>query len=275
MKIIKYISFIFLLLIINFNNNSQAAKQHKIATSCNLKKKAIHMGYYIRDGYKEKSIRGLHMLDKKKMYGKVLRSLRFQNITKAVENRYGLKRNLILAMIMQETRGEDCRPNDFGDGGFGICHMQGVVAEQYGLRTVCTKTCKLRCYGHAGYLKRQMERVNCDRKKMIAFDDRLHPILNLDAVGRILADGGSSTKNQLCNYAGPYNCSKYWKNVQYFMRILNDKKYINKVRAAFNKQNPKLYIAGKRAGFDDYIKTHQDQNINYGLNRYKSTGKCK
>jgi|GEM_PF-6721539 len=257
-----------------------------------LKKKPIHLEFeVVEDSYKEKSMAGLKMPGMKTTTGKMVRALRFENIAKVVEARYCLQENVILALVMQETRGEDCRPNQssthpWGDGGFGICHMQGVVGEEYGLNTVCNPNCgekhsKFVCFKHAAMLGQQMYNDDkCDRKLMIDRDDRLHPVLNLDAVGRMLALAGGSLENKVKRYRGGSTKQRnlYWDRVSQYMRLLDSKTRRTKVQKEFNKlNNDKLKIGGeivRKDAFKQYIAEHQRQNVNYGMLDYVELGKC-
>lgn len=222
--------------------------------------------------------------------GKALRTWRFENITSAVEDRYNLPRHLILAMIMEETNGVDLLPNGSGDGGYGLCHMQPPVASQFGLSVykdckgmVCNgkdkRSCKSRdgqSLNHAAELKNILVQNNYDRKKVIKYDDRLHPILNIDAVGRMIAsymdgpriEGCGPLRTAICRYAGRYNYASYWKDVRRNMKLLSDPVFMKKVEDAFNKANPNLIVNGEEGDFDMYIDISQNQAYNYGLEEY-------
>ena len=218
-----------------------------------------------------------------RLYGKILRTLRFQNISRKVEEKYNLPENFILAMVIQETGGVDILPNALNDGGLGLCHMQPSVAQQFGLK-VYKNNNKLVDKKHGAELDALIDQHKSDRKKLIAFDDRFHPILNLDAAGRILAyyrtvpmKGKTKLQAAIYGYAGKVNYRKYYNNVIYFQRMLNDEKVLEEVKKEFNGNNPDLQIKyqvdgiykWRKGDFDSYIKAHQDQNINYGLDKYK------
>ena len=218
-----------------------------------------------------------------RLNGKILRTLRFQNIAAEVEVKYDLPRNLILAMIIQETGGVDALPNALSDGGLGICHMQPSVATEFGLK-VYQNSNKLVDKEHGAALKKLIRKYNYDRKLLIQYDDRFHPILNLDAVGRILMyyrnipmSNKSKLQAAIYGYAGSRNYKKYYNNVMYFKRLLDDPVTIREVENEFNKLNKNLRIKyqeedqyiWRKGDFKSYIKAHQDQNINYGLNKYK------
>ena len=237
---------------------------------------------------KEPQIKNLTMIGKvgrfgiegttktEKLYGSILRALRFQNITEKIEQKYGLPENFLLAMVIQETGGADLLLNGRDDGGAGICHMQGSTATEFGLSTY--KGCKkLRCKAHGLEMRSLIDKYKYDRKKLIKYDDRFHPIYNLDAAARMLScyktpkvNGFTANwSSAIYRYAGKYNYSKYWKNILGYSKKLNDPSVINAVKKEFNKRNPNLIINGKKGNFDAYIKAHQEQNINYGLNEYK------
>ena len=205
-------------------------------------------------------------------YGMILRCLRFKNITEKIEKKYGLPENILLAMIMQESGGVDLLPNSGDDGGLGLCHMQPSVAKEFGLK-IYQNCNKLVSKKHGKALRKLIKKYKYDRKQLIKFDDRFHPILNIDAAGRMLAYYGNKKKiketqlkTAIYRYAGARNYKKYYERLLIFKKRIEDKKLIDEVRKAFNQQNPNLTINGKKADFDDYIKAHQQQNINYGLN---------
>ena len=211
-----------------------------------------------------------------RLHGKILRSLRFQNITRKVEKKYDLPENIILAMIMHETGGVDLLPNGLNDGGLGLCHMQPSVASEFDLK-IYKNSKKLKDKRLGKALRKLIKKHNYDRKKLIKYDDRFHPILNIDAVGRMLADYkapkikglNSEFASAVYRYSGKYNFRVYWRNVNYYMRKLNDPDVIKEVEKSFNTKNSNLKINDEKSDFWGYIEAHQEQNINYGLNEYK------
>lgn len=218
-------------------------------------------------------VRGENM--KERLYGMILRALRFKNITRKVEKKYGLPKNILLAMVMQESGGADLLPNSSDDGGLGLCHMQPYMANLFHLKTY--KNCtKMRSVKHGRELRKLIKKYNYNRRKLIKYDDRFHPLLNLDAAGRMLAYymAGKQTestkiKTAIKGYAGRYNYPKYYKRIVDYQKKLNDPQLIKAVEIEFNKRNPDLKINGGKADFYDYIFTHQQQNRNYGLDNYK------
>ncbi len=212
--------------------------------------------------------------DELRLYGMILRALRFKNITRRVEEKYGLPENLILAMVMQESGGVDLLPNSSDDGGLGLCHMQPYMAHLFGLKTY--QNCQeMVSVWHGKTLRKLIKDNNHNKKLLLQFDDRFHPILNLDAAGRMLAfymtgpqiESGP-IKTALYGYAGRYNYPKYLERVKTYWKKLNDKSIIDEVENTFNEINPNLKINGKPADFETYILIHQQQNRNYGLDSY-------
>jgi hypothetical protein len=52
------------------------------------------------------------------------------------------------------------------------------------------------------------------------------------------------------------------------MQKLEDEEFIEGLEKDFNDQNTNLTLNGKPCDFKKYIKAHQDQNMNYGLEQY-------
>lgn len=205
--------------------------------------------------------------------GILLRVLRFKNIADAVDRRYSLPENTVLAFVAQETGGADILPNGSGDGGVGLAHSQPATAHEYGL--VVYQGCKkLVSHAHGRAIASLIASKKSDRRKLVGHDDRFHPVINLDMVGRVLALNMSLAKAEKLDplqyatlrYSGR---PEYWGKIQSFRKLLGDKARIEKVRVAFNKANPRLLVNGKRGGFDEYIATCAEQNRNYGLDTYK------
>jgi len=231
--------------------------------------------------------------------GKILRTLRFKNITDAVESRYNLPPRILLAMIIEESTGVDLLPNARGDGGFGLCHMQGLTASEYGLKTfkgcnalVCNGRDHRSCKGAGGKLENHAKELanfiklnTKDREALIGADERLNPLINIDAAGRMLAAGISGPKLKgklsgldslevaIARYAGSYNYKNYWRDINNNMRAFKNTRLLDSVKQNFNKKNPNLKINGKNANFHDYIAESEKQNLNYGLEEYKKLPK--
>lgn len=212
--------------------------------------------------------------------GKIVRVCRFDSITRAVEIRYNLPPRLLAAMIMEESTGMDLFPNAKDDGGVGLIHQQPCIARDFSLKTF--KNCdELVCKKHGRSLRDSLEAYNYDRKKVIKFDDRLHPIKNIDATGRMVAyyiqlepmKGLGPLRSAIKRYAGKYNYKQYWEDVITNMAYLSDPNTMKQVEAYFNEINPDFTINGKQANFKEYLRVSNQQAVNYGLNEYRALGK--
>lgn len=215
--------------------------------------------------------------------GKILRVLRYKNIADAVEARYSwIPKGTILAMMAQEAGGADLLPNGNDDGGIGSIHMQGATASDFGLRTY--KNCDdMVCKKHGRELRKIIDENDADKKELVDYDDRFNPILNLDAVGRMLTyyRCGPQIKHltpyqtAICRYSGKYNFRKYSRGLRKYQRLLESRAYLQKIEFTFNRMNPDLTIDGKSADFKKYIRVCREQNENYGLKEYIFLGEFK
>ena len=152
--------------------------------------------------------------------------------------------------------------------------MQPSTAHEFGLKTF--ENCQdLRNFEHGKKLRKIIRDFKYERQKLVEIDDRFHPILNLDAAGRMMwyYKQGQPLKNTqlktaIYRYAGYNNYAQYYKMVTYYMSLLSDPAVIDDVRVEFNRLNPNLLINGKPGDFDKYIRAHQAQHRNYGLDNY-------
>lgn len=196
---------------------------------------------------------------------------RYRNIARAVEKRYGLPKNILLAMAMVEAYGKYLLGNSSDDGGFGNIHMQPVTAKTFGLH-VFDDCNELICPEHHRQLEVLIEEYSGNPRVLLSLDDRLHPLLNFDAAGRMLAhaiqvsDGKDDVRKALVIYSGR---EEYYKKVAYFMALLSDENYLQEVNRKFNKRNKKLTINGEHADFFRYLEVFWEQNYNYGLREYE------
>lgn len=211
---------------------------------------------------------------KQQLYGKISRALRFRNITNAVEKKYGIPNNLILAMIMLETGGIESLPNGTDDGGLGLCHMQPKLAQMFGLRTL--DNCNaLTSKWHGKKLRKLISEYNHQIRELINFDERFHPILNIDAVGRMLmyykfpkGKSEKSWKMAVSSYGGIDKYPLYYNLIEKYRKALNNIEVLKEVRSEFNLLNKNMKIGGKKSDFDDYITYYWKLNYNYGLDAY-------
>ena len=250
------------------------------ATIKKLKAKPISLGYH-------EKVRPLRFVDLMPI-GKVNRdgagsnidvvllgALEFKNIAEAVESRYDLPSGLIMAMCCQEAGGQSLLPNGQDDGGIGLCHMQFLDASKYGLKTYKNSKA-LRDYMLGAELRSLIEKCG-SAPKLIEFDDRFHPVYNLDAVGRMMClyqlvapEGEDPLSYALWRYSGRRT---YADNVRRWMKRLNDSGTIWGLFRHFNLVNSKLTFKGKRIDCGEYLQLRQSFNVNYSLEEYQKLGK--
>lgn len=230
--------------------------------------------------------------------GKIACTLVYKDITDAVEDRYNLPPGILSAMIMEESTGIDLLPNGRGDGGFGLCHMQGSTATEFGLKTFCGCN-SLVCNSHRGckkdgvyqnhakQLAELMKEKSDDKKSLVEADERLHIILNLDAAGRMLASYMSGPKlkgnlsdlgplrTAIARYAGSVNYKNYWEDIVKNMNMLSDSNHVSDAVNFFDQKNPDLRVNGESVDYAGYLQAMRSEFENYGLSEYKELPKYK
>jgi hypothetical protein len=247
------------------------------------KRKHMHTNYaripVPRVGYKhivnEPPLTGVDMSDISTRSGRIERALRWRNIAEAVSGRYGMSSRMLLGMICVESEGDPTQPNGSGDGGAGLIHMQPMLASAYGLKMI-TNSKKLVDHEQGRKLKKAIEATGGDLKDLIAYDERFHPIKNVDAAARMVCDhyesrGGRHSWNKaLERYAGR---KEYDGNVNSYVANMASSNFMNNLRSAFNERNKNFKINGQTLTFDAYIKAFNQANRNYGLDDYKKLGR--
>lgn len=211
---------------------------------------------------------GVQLAHKGSDIGRIQRVLRWQPIYNTIEKARGLKKNTLAGMIMQESYGDPVQPNMRDDGGLGLMHEQGPTAKAMGLGIHGdSKRASDRRHGIA--LKKMIEECKYDPTCIHKFDERVHPIKNLDTGARIIIEG-------MLKYD-----SKWESGVEYFRapgkvgRNLTWK-YMDQVRDWMSRlENPELL---KKAAIDfeqrngyslkSYLGKWHDMNNNWGLNTY-------
>ena len=261
---------IILLLIVIFAFNVDIfAKKQKINYS---KIPVPQIGY--KELVKEINFPQLSLADNDTKIGRIQRALRWENIVRAVEIRYGIPKNYLLGMICVESEGDPTQPNSSGDGGVGLIHMQPLLATKYGLDLI-TNSEKLRDFVQGRKIKRIIEITNGDLKDLIGYDDRFHPIKNIDAAARMLCDLKiklGSWRSALRGYSGRRT---YVSKIVNYAKSIGSKKFMQSVVRDFNDRNKGIKVSNKKLDFKLYISKFHDLNRNYGLNQYKKLKKFK
>lgn len=196
--------------------------------------------------------------------GRMQRARRWRNVTRAVETAYDIPENYLLGMACVESEGNPVQPNSLGDGGVGLIHQQPLMASKYGLEMI-TDSKRLRDFYQGKKINKAIDTYNGDLKDLIKMDDRFHPIKNVDAAGRMLRDSYEHKKSwskALEAYAGRRT---YDDKVIRYAKLANNQKFMNEVCKDFEKRNPNLGM-----DYTSYVSQFQKQNMNYGLEKYKS-----
>lgn len=189
----------------------QATPKKELSTA-ELKKKPIDLGY--EEINKENKINFISFpkLSQENLIQwkispeeKILRCLRRKLITDAVEEKYELPKNLLLAMMAQEWAGDPTLPNILNrktnpvtgnieisksDWGLGLIHIQGANAEDFGLKVLQTtpgeKNSKKMQDTLLGAKIIEQYKKTTDLKTLCKYDERWHPILAVDCAARFL-----------------------------------------------------------------------------------------
>lgn len=257
-----------LIVIFAFNIDTFAKKQKTNYSKIPVPK----IGY--QELVKETNFPQLTLADNDTKIGRIQRALRWENIVRAVENRYGIPRNYLLAMICVESEGDPTQPNLSGDGGVGLIHMQPLLATKYGLDLI-TDSKKLRDFVQGKKIDKLIEKYGGDLKDLIKYDDRFHPIKNLDAATRMLCDlkiRFNSWNLALRAFSGRRT---YAKKIINYAQNIGNKKFMLGVVRDFNDRNKNNKISNKKLNFKLYISKFHNLNRNYGLDQYKKLKKYK
>jgi len=212
-----------------------------------------------------------------RIMGIFMRAMRYKNITDAVEEKYGLPENTLLTMMMQECHGINLLPNGKGDGGVGLIHMQPMLAHQFGLNTL--NGCKdLVSYNHGRQINSLIKEFHTTPEQLFQYDDRFHPVLNIDAAGRMIKYyselkliGKDKWDSAFKRYAGKYNYVIYTRNLRFFNKYLNDPVFMEGVQATFNEINPHLTYHGEYIEWNKFLEINHQFNYNYDLEKYIQT----
>ena len=199
---------------------------------------------------------------------RIQRTERWRNIAEAVEDRFGIPRGIIYAVVMNESYGDPLQPNATNDGGLGLVHFQPGTAIAYGLDIFGNSKRRGRDHRHGRQLADMLKECKYDIKCVLEEDDRAHPIKNLDAIARYLKDGFSRKGNwegavQTINPKGRGYAGRIfrWQNAAI--------KFREAAERDFNERNRGKMVNGHKLTYDFYIKSFWDMNRNFGLGDYK------
>lgn len=229
-----------------------------------------------------------HLPDKESVKWRVIRSMRWKNITHAVEERYSIPSWLLLAMMAQEWYGDPTLPNLGGDGGLWLIHIQAANAYQFWLKTLPRFTNRMRDRRHGALISQKLAEHNKDLQKLIYEDDRWHPILAVDVAGRFLMEWYKRAKKknpwvselEVWNLAlryyswRPYDGKRwYGAKVRAYQAVIMSPSYQAWLKKEFNSFGVK--INNKPASFDWYMSHFGKMAQNYEIDTYSKLGKYK
>lgn len=269
--------------------------------SLSIKEKPIHLSY--TEINKEKELR-ITFPDRYSAQGRILRCMRWKSATDAVEDRYGIPRWLLMAMMAQEGMGDPTMPNLWWDGWLWLIHIQAKNAADYGLKTLPRYNEGMIDTKHGQEIENAKDKYNNDLKQLIKVDDRFHPIMGLDCSARFLKNIYNSTEagkdrwiNALRRYSGRKLNDYLWPVVKYrilinqytgdplpdFSKNTNDEITkmknakqvtlgnvnvpINIVETSIKKLN--ITLDGEPKTYEEYLKYFKSQVQNYWLDIYE------
>lgn len=117
---------------------------------------------------------------------RIVKVLRFADITDEIESIYGIPNGLLLALAAHESTWNPLLPNGWGDGGAWLSHIQGINAKNFWLTTLPLSTNRMIDRLHGAKIKEELQNSKQRMAYMINKDDRFHPVLWLDVVWRFV-----------------------------------------------------------------------------------------
>ena len=131
-----------------------------------------------------------------------------------------------------------------------------------------TPSKRLRDFRQGRKIETVIDAVNADLKDLIDYDERFHPIKNIDAAARMLCDHYQrihSWHEALERYAGRRT---YDSKVMSYVERMASRRFMDNVRLDFEARNQEIKVNGKLFDFDAYLATFHRLNRNYGLDAY-------
>lgn len=204
------------------SNESKESKEQQTKKTI-LKEKPIDLKY--NEINKEKKLEPEpNYPDRWTVEGRVIKCLEFASITDAVEDRYGIPRWLLLALMAQESGWDPTMVNLSGDWGAWLIHIQAINAVEYWMKTLPTYT-KVgvdaeprKDMKHWEELVKAKKETGNDLKKLSELDDRFNPVMGIDLAARYFM-----------NFCGWKNCENKWDD-----RLIAAAKYYNPSKRNWN-----------------------------------------
>lgn len=294
------------------NNNQE--KEDEVIEVNSIKDKPIHLWY--KKIVKDKDV---DFIDSTwsmfSTLSRISRCLRRKPITDAVEDRYGIPRWLLMAMMAQEWMWDPTMPNlpwydkrrkikhEYWDGGLGLIHVQAINAHKFSLKTLARFTNNMCDDKHAKLIDETIKKCNYDLSCLVEYDDRFHPVMAVDCAARFLMDckrrawsGKDEWLHTLKYYSGRKYGGKWWYGIYVikYRAIINDitwdwfpdnfsrNIYQDIQDAKTNNQsikaklnNIKFNIDWKTASYEEYLAYFEESVQNFELEKYVALGEYK
>lgn len=201
------------------------------------------------------------------LIARIQRTDRWLNIIKTVSKKHNLPEDILYGLVIVESKGEPLLPNYTKDGGFGLVHFQPTTAKYYGLMVFAASSNKIIDRSHARKLEDMIRYCDNDLRKVQMFDERAHPIKNLDAAARYLMNNYQKTRSweKAVQSINP-NEKGYAKKV--FRYIENSKRNRRLAIKSFNEKNSGRFWGKTSVDYYLYLTIQWNLNNNYGLGEY-------
>ncbi len=197
---------------------------------------------------------------------RIQRTERWMNIINAVSKKHNVPADILKGLIMWESKGEPLMGNWTQDGGFGLVHFQPSTAQVYGMHPFARSN-KIIDESHARKLEDMVRYCDYELKCVQMFDDRAHPIKNLDAAARYLRNNYQITHSwkkavQSINPSQPGYAAKVFEYISY------SKKFKKLAEKDFNERNKGKFWGNREVDYKIYLVYESIQDNNYGLGEY-------
>ncbi|MBV5314338.1 MAG: transglycosylase SLT domain-containing protein [Prolixibacteraceae bacterium] len=120
-------------------------------------------------------------------YGRFLRTYRFHEVIEKAEQHYGIEKNLLAGLIMQESFGNPLEVNSGNDGGAGLMMFQPGTAREYGLKTYGLSRTTGRDVSHGKQIKTLIIQKQNNYEILSKMDERFHVEKSVGAGAKFLA----------------------------------------------------------------------------------------
>lgn len=120
--------------------------------------------------YKGIDVSNVNLAKKESYLGRIQRTERWKCLCEIYEEKYGIPKNIICAIIMEESYGDPTAINK-KDGGAGLIHIQPATAKQWGLK-VYQDSNAIASKDHSEELIELIKSKNYDLDKLKEYDDR-------------------------------------------------------------------------------------------------------